>query len=203
MRDETCRLDKFYAAQDDERRRSAARVRDERAIDELLAKSPKLSDKAVANAVVEKKLVDVVRRANAIRAATLIPGDMDHEQFTQLQTMVVALDFACDHLRNQDKLHGLLLEREQQAHQATRMRLGALEDDLASRTAALRKVDEKHIEERVAREVAAARERERDLVAAEAAKLRSDLATSRAEVEELRASKKKLREALERARQTR
>jgi regulator of replication initiation timing len=78
-------------------------------------------------------------------------------------------------------------------------RLAAAEADATEKTAALRVIDREGNAKRVERLVDEAREQERAKVAAELTALRAISARLRSENDDLRAGKKKLREALDRA----
>ena len=81
--------------------------------------------------------------------------------------------------------------------------LGRAEAELAEKTAALRAVDRDGSMRRIEAQVAIAREAERLLSISTIEELRADNARLRSEVDDLRASKKKLREALERSKEGR
>jgi hypothetical protein len=140
---------------------------------------------------------DVAQRAKEY-ARRLFPNVMTAD-LTDEQHFSICIEILSDsHALEQAELRAAL-EDERKSHQATRGRLETVEGELAERTAALRRVDARHIQERLEREVAAARMLEREAVAADLARMRAEIATRQSENDELRATKKKLREALERA----
>lgn len=79
--------------------------------------------------------------------------------------------------------------------------LAAVRAELAEKTAALRAVDREASAKHIETKIAEAREAERAAVTAEVTALRAICAQLRSENEELRANKKKLREALDRAKE--
>ena len=91
---------------------------------------------------------------------------------------------------------------EQDLH-SLRERFAAAEADLAHKTAALRSINREGSTERLEARLADARAAERAVVAVELETLRSEVANQQSEIDELRAAKKKLREALERAKEKR
>lgn len=85
------------------------------------------------------------------------------------------------------------------AIQQLAQQLAAARAELAEKTAALRAVDRETSADFIEAKVAEARESGRAAAAAEVASLRAEIARQRSEVDELRANKRKLREALDRA----
>jgi hypothetical protein len=99
-----------------------------------------------------------------------------------------------------DAVRAEVLERDLQK---LRERFTAAEVEIEQKTVALRSFNREASADRLETRVAEARAAERAAVAAELETLRSKVAKQQSEIDELRASKKKLREALERAKEHR
>jgi prefoldin subunit 5 len=91
----------------------------------------------------------------------------------------------------------------EQELQSLRERFNAAETEIAQKTAALRSINREGSTERLEARLADARAAERAVVAVELETLRSKVANLQSEIDELRAAKKKLREALERSKEKR
>jgi len=104
-----------------------------------------------------------------------------------------------------DELRGAKLELEDatQAIRGLQGQLARAEAELAEKTTALRAVDREVSSRRLEEQVAIAREAEHRLSTSTIEGLRAENARLKSENDDLRASKKKLREALERAREGR
>jgi len=105
----------------------------------------------------------------------------------------------CEQLEARLKIAGL--QSQQARCEQLEVRLEELTNENKLKTADLRRLQAERDPERIAAAIAEACERTRVSADAEIAKLRSDNAQLVAECRELKASKKKLREALERARE--
>jgi hypothetical protein len=140
-----------------------------------------------------------IQRAEVISGKLKIHVDASVDDLKEIEVLAVALAMMKSSISEAEAA----TKQEQESHQRTLRLLREAESEIADKTAALRRADPEGVDRRVEIAVAAARENERAIVADELTKLRADVARQQSEIAELRASKKKLREALERAKEGR
>ena len=116
---------------------------------------------------------------------------------SRAQAMLLKLKEMRDAIRDS----GAHLKGAEQSIVTLRDQLERTKAELAEKTVALRRTDPDAVQRLIDKAVTAARDAEAVRGAGELAILRAEVSKQRSEIDELRASKKKLREALERAKE--